>query len=136
MIIVYSYYVLDIIHKGHLEMLKNAKAVAGPNGRLVVGILTDEATMEKKSKPILCFEERVEIARSIACIDLVVAQKTYSPLGNIHTIKPDVLMESDSHTPEPSVVAAMHSLGGIILTIPYFPNHSSTQIKKEISHER
>jgi len=26
--IVYSYYVLDIVHKGHLEMMKNAKAIA------------------------------------------------------------------------------------------------------------
>ena len=41
MIIVYSYYVLDIIHKGHLEMLRNAKAIAGSDGRLIVGILKD-----------------------------------------------------------------------------------------------
>ena len=46
--LVYSYYVLDIIHKGHLLMMKNAKAIAGEDGTLTLGILTDEAVMEKK----------------------------------------------------------------------------------------
>jgi len=45
--IVYSYYVLDIIHSGHLLMMKNAKTLAGSDGKLIVGILTDKATMEK-----------------------------------------------------------------------------------------
>jgi len=131
--IVYSYYVLDIVHKGHLEMLRNAKAIAGDDGRLIVGILTDEATMEKKPKPIMSFEERVELARSIKYVDLVVAQDTYSPLSNIQFIKPDVLMESTSHTAEPDVIKTMKDLGGRIIRIPYFPQHSSTDIKKEIN---
>ena len=132
MIIVYSYYVLDIVHKGHLEMLKNAKAVAGAGGRLVVGILTDEACMEKKPRPTLPFEERVELARSISCVDLVVTQDTYSPLKNILSIEPDILMESTSHTSETGVIEVMKRLGGRIIRIPYFPEHSSTGIKERI----
>ncbi len=58
--LVYSYYALDIVHKGHLEMMKNSKAIAGEDGKLIVGILTDEAIMEKKSRPIVSFNERVE----------------------------------------------------------------------------
>ena len=64
--IVYSYYVLDLIHKGHLLMMKNCKAIAGKDGRLIVGILTDEAVLEKKPKrPILSLGERIDIASSI-----------------------------------------------------------------------
>ncbi|MCK5031334.1 MAG: adenylyltransferase/cytidyltransferase family protein, partial [Thermoplasmatales archaeon] len=60
MIIVYSYYVLDLIHKGHLLMMKNSKSIAGKGGKLIVGILTDDAVMEKKPKrPILSFDERI-----------------------------------------------------------------------------
>lgn len=135
MIIVYSYYVLDIIHKGHLEMLKNAKAIAGPDGRLIVGILTDAAAMEKKPKPTLPFEERVELARSIESVDLVVAQESYSPLANILTIKPNILMESNSHAGNLVIEQAMKDLGGRVICIPYFPEHSSTQIKKDIKRE-
>jgi len=134
MIIVYSYYVLDIVHKGHLEMLQNAKAMAGPDGRLIVGILTDAATMEKKPKPTLSFEERVDLARNIWTIDLVVAQETYSPLANILKIRPDILMESDSHVVDENVNQAMKDLGGRIICVPYFPEHSSTKIKDIIKN--
>ena len=113
-------------------MLQNAKSVAGKNGRLVVGILTDEAVMEKKPKPILSFEERFDLARSIKYIDLVVAQETYSPLINLQNIKPDILMESSSHESESVIKDFMKSIGGQILVIPYFPGHSSTQIKKDV----
>ena len=136
MILVYSYYVLDVVHKGHLEMLQNAKAIAGDDGRLIVGILTDEATMEKKPQPILCFEERIELARSIRWVDLVVVQRTYSPFENIKYIRPDILMESDSHEQNLDVVHLMDELGGRIITIPYFPNHSSSQVKEEIKRKQ
>ena len=92
--LIYSYYVLDIVHRGHLLMMKNAKAIAGKDGKLIVGILTDEAVMEKKEKPILPFEERIELASAIKYVDVAVAQETYSPLPNVKRIKPDILMES------------------------------------------
>lgn len=134
MLIVYSYYVMDIIHKGHLEYLKNAKALAGPEGRSIVGILTDAAAMEKKPRPILHFEERLELARNIKGVDLVVAQESYSPLTNIIMLRPDVLIESVSHTVDSVVTEMMRSLNGRIIRLPYFPEHSSTKIKEEIQH--
>jgi len=132
--VVYSYYVLDIVHKGHLLMMKNAKAVAGEDGKSIVGILTNEAVMENKSKPILSFDDRVELASAIKYVDLAVAQETYSPLPNVKKIKPDVLMESSSHTEEAIKEAReyMKSIGGKVIVIPYFPTQSSSGIKNEI----
>ncbi len=78
-------------------MMRNANAIAGEDGKLIVGILTDEAVMEKKPKPILSFEERMDLASAIKYVDVVVPQETYSPMPNIMRIKPDVLMESTSH---------------------------------------
>lgn len=135
--LVYSYYVLDIVHYGHLQMLKNAKEIAGPDGKLIVGILTDEAVMEKKPKPILSFNERVELARAIKYSDLVVPQETYSPIPNILKIRPDVLMESSSHDDAAICQArdCLKSYGGQVIVIPYFPTQSSTNIKKKIIGE-
>jgi len=132
--IVYSYYVLDIIHSGHILMMKNAKTLAGPNGKLIVGILTDEATMEKKPKPTLSFEERMKIAESIKYVDLVVPQETYSPIPNVLKIKPNILVESASHTIESikEAEAIMNSIGGCVICLPYYPMQSSTTIKKKI----
>ena len=135
--IVYSYYVLDIVHKGHLHMMKNSKAMAGENGKLIVGILTDEAVMEKKPKPILSFEERMDLASSIKYVDAVVAQSSYSPLDNVKAIHPDILMESSSHTPEAIEDArkVMADIGGRVIVIPYFPPQSSTGIKERVKNK-
>lgn len=134
--IVYSYYALDILHDGHLEMLKNAKAVAGADGLLMVGVLTDGAVMEKKpSKPTLGFGQRLRIARAIRYVDLAVAQETYSPLPNVLAIRPDVLMESSGHAPEAIEEArrVMAGWGGKVIVVPYYPLESSSEIKRRIS---
>ncbi len=132
--LVYSYYVLDIVHRGHLLMMKNAKAIAGKDGKLIVGILTDEAVMEKKEKPILPFEERIELASAIKYVDVAVAQETYSPLPNVKRIKPDILMESTSHDEDAIEEAReyMESINGKVVVLPYFPSQSSTDIKNDI----
>jgi len=116
-------------------MMENAKAIAGKDGKLVVGILTDEAVMEKKLKPIISFDERFDLANAIKYVDLVVAQETYSPLPNVKKIKPDILMESTSHTDEAIEEACevMESIGGKVIVVPYYPSQSSTNIKKKIN---
>lgn len=135
--IVYSYYVLDIVHKGHLQMMKNSKAMAGEDGKLVVGILTDEAVMEKKPKPVLSFEERMDLAGAIKYVDAVVAQTTYSPLDNLKAIQPDILMESNSHDEDEinECREFIDSIGGRVIVIPYYPSQSSTNIKNTINNK-
>ena len=134
--IVYSYYVLDLVHKGHLKMMENAKEIAGKDGKSIVGILTDEAVMELKPRPIISFDERFDLANAIKYVDLVVAQETYSPLPNVKKIKPDILMESTSHTDEAIEDAreVMESIGGKVIVIPYYPSQSSTNIKNDIKN--
>jgi len=133
--IVYSYYVLDIVHKGHIMMMRNAKAIAGENGKLIVGILTDEAVMEKKPKPLLSFEDRMALADAIKYVDVVVAQETYSPLQNVMRIRPDILIESSSHNEKDIEKArkVMKEINGRVIVFPYFPGQSSTNIKNGIS---
>jgi cytidyltransferase-like protein len=139
MTLVYSYFVLDIVHRGHLLMMKNSKALAGEDGRLIVGIVSDEAVLKKKGRlPVLSFSERLELAQSIKYVDLVVEQKDYSPIPNVKRIKPAILMESDSHDKIMIKEAedVMESLGGRVVVMPYFHGQSSTQIKKMISGDQ
>ena len=135
--IVYSYYVLDIVHKGHLLMMKNSKIIAGDDGKLIVGILTDEAAMEKKPKPILSFEERIDLASAIKYVDVVVAQKTYSPMQNIKDINPDILMENPYHDKDVITESRkfMDSIGGRVIVLPYYPSQSSTNIKNTLKNK-
>ena len=136
--IVYSYFVLDLVHRGHLLMMKNSKAIAGPDGRLIVGIVSDEAVLKKKGKlPILTFSERIELAESIKYVDLVVGQQSYTPFENVKTLSPSILMESESHDIEQINEGRrlMKELGGSVIVMPYFRDQSSTLIKSKISSE-
>lgn len=132
--IVYSYYVADILHRGHILMMKNAKAIAGEDGKLIIGVLTDKATMEKKPKPTMSFDERMMLVEAIKYADVVVAQETYSPLPNVRRIKPDVLMESTSHDPNDVKRAeeTVKEWGGKVICLPYLPDLSSSAIKQRI----
>ena len=136
--IVYSYFVLDIVHRGHLMMLKNAKAIAGPDGRLIVGIVSDEAVLAKKGKaPILDFSERLELANAIEFVDLVVSQQEYTPFTNVRNIVPNILMESESHDNAQIEEGRklMAELGGSVIVLPYFQGQSSTSIKTKIAFD-
>jgi len=123
MIIGYAYVVGDILHFGHIQHLKNCKALCD---KLIVGVLTDEACMEKKSKPAISFKERLELIGELKCVDAVVTQEKYSANENMLAIKPDILFESTSHK------NPVENLAGKTIIMPYFPLQSSTKIKEKI----
>ena len=131
-IVVYAYVVGDVLHKGHIEHLKNCKALGD---KLIVGVLTDAAVIEKKPKPVMSFDERFDLVRSLRWVDVVVPQNTYSPLDNVMALKPDILAEATDHKEQPAN-EFMESIGGRVFAMPYYPNHSSTQIKDEIKARR
>ena len=128
MIIVYTYVVGDILHKGHIEYLKNAKALGD---KLIVGVLTEDAVMEKKARPTMSFDERFDLVRGLKWVDLVVAQREYSPLENVKSIQPDILVEVTDHKRQPAN-EYMRSNGRRVVSLPYFPNHSSSKLKEII----
>lgn len=135
---VYNYHVMDIVHRGHLLQMQNAKRMAGKDGISIVGILTDEAVMEKKPRPTLEFVERMNLAKIISYNDVVVAQDTYSPIPNIKKLKPDIVLESDSHKKEEieEVRKVVESYGGRLFIMPYYPGISSTEIKEKVRKEK
>lgn len=126
--IVYAYVCGDILHEGHLIQLENAKAMGD---KLIVGVLTDKAVMEKKEKPVLSLQERMRLVRALECVDAVIPQDEYSPLRNVKGIRPDIMMESESHKEQPAN-KFVESYGGRVLSTPYFPEQSSTRIKKNV----
>ena len=134
--IVYSYFVLDIVHRGHLIFLKNAKAIAGSEGRLIVGVVSDKAILEKKgSLPVLEYSERLELAQAIKYVDMVVGQDKYTPYENVRNIVPNILMESESHSADQinKSKKVMKELGGRVIVMPYFHDQSSSIIKAKIA---
>ena len=132
---VYSYFVLDIVNKGHIIQMQNAKAAAGPNGISIVGIVGEKAVVKQKGKkPILTIDERIDLARSIRYNDFVVLQDEYSPINNITKMEPNIMMESASHSKEmiQQVKDTVRTWGGKVIVTPYYSPTSSTKIKNKI----
>lgn len=128
----YAYVVADLFHIGHLKHLQACSALCD---KLIVGVLTDGATMEKKSKPIISFGERLEIIKSLGCVAVAVKQEVYSPLPNVEQLQVDILFESTSHDPEAIVEARklMKKLKCRVIAMPYYAGQNSTAIKNKIS---
>ncbi|NMA72567.1 MAG: adenylyltransferase/cytidyltransferase family protein, partial [Bacteroidales bacterium] len=84
MIIGYTSGVYDLFHIGHLNILKNAKSMCD---KLVVGVSTDELSMYKGKKPLIPFEDRIEIVRAIRFVDAVVPQETMDKVEMCKKIK-------------------------------------------------
>ena len=74
--IVYIDGIFDLFHRGHLESFKQIKDVY-KDCFLIVGVVSDEDAMSYKREPIISFEDRCEIIKSIKYIDKVIEK---SPL--------------------------------------------------------
>ena len=127
----YAYVVGDLLHIGHLKHLQACKALCD---KLIVGVLTDGATMEKKEKPIISFGERLETIKNIKFVDVAVKQETYSPLPNVKQLQADILFESTSHTSKAIKEARklMKELNYRVIVMPYYAGQSSTAIKNKV----
>ena len=81
----------DILHHGHINLIKKASEY----GELIVGILTDEAVATFKRLPILNFEERSFIIENINGVKKVVPQTTLDYTENLKKFKPDYVFHGD-----------------------------------------
>ncbi len=124
MIVGYAYVVGDLLHVGHLLHLQNCKNLCD---RLIVGVLTDEAAMEKKPRPIVSFDDRIRLVSQLKPVDAAIPQMTYSPLTNLLEIRPDILFECQHHEQR-----KYPEFDGRIMSMPYYPGRSSTAIKEKI----
>lgn len=128
--IVYTYVVCDLFHYGHLRLLKQAKSLGD---WLIVGVLTDKATSAYKRKPIIPFEERMEIVKQIKYVDRVVPQYTLDPTENLKQLgKVDILVHAHDWFGDFPGSAYMRSIGKEAIRANYYHYQSTTKIIEKI----
>ena len=71
---VLTYGTFDLFHIGHLNVLKRLR---GLGDRLIVGVSTDEFNAVKGKKPVVPFEQRIEIVRSIKYVDEAIPEENW-----------------------------------------------------------
>ena len=93
-IVGYTTGVFDLFHQGHLNLLRNAKNLCD---KLIVGVTTDELSINfKNKKPVVPFQERLDIVRAIRYVDLAVLQSTMDKYKAWKKYRFDVLFASDN----------------------------------------
>ena len=121
--------VCDLIHIGHINLFKKAKALGN---KLIVGVITDEGVKKYKREPIIPFEQRIEIVSSIKYVDMVVKQNNRSGKENIKKLgNISVLIRGDD-AEIPEEVKYIKSVGGEFIQIPYTKGISSSSIINKI----
>ena len=85
----YTTGVFDMFHIGHLNILKRSKELCET---LIVGVSTDDLVATyKKKKPIIPFEERIEIIKAIKYVDKVIPQTSMDKMEAWKVLHFDVL---------------------------------------------
>ena len=97
--IVFTNGIFDIIHKGHIELLRSAKSLGG---KLVVGINSDRATKELKGddRPINNEHDRKTVLESLDFVDEVVIFDDTKTIDIISQVKPNIVVKGAEWTAE------------------------------------
>lgn len=88
---VITYGTYDLFHIGHLKLLQRAKELAGPDGKLIVGVSTDRFNWEeKRKKSAIPYEQRAEIVGALKCVDMVIPEDDWDMKRDILQYKVDI----------------------------------------------
>lgn len=134
---VYMCFSTDIIHSGHIKIIKKAEKL----GKLIIGVLSDEAVVSYKRFPLLPFEERKAMFGNIAGVFEVVEQKTLSYKDNLEKYHPTYVVHSDDwkmgfQKPIRSeVCSVLATYGGQLIEYPYSKDDKYEEIEKRARAE-
>ena len=118
---VYMCFSTDIIHGGHINIIKKAQKL----GKLIIGVLSDEAVTSYKRIPLVPATERKRLFENIAGVYKVVDQNTLSYRQNIEKFHPDIVVHGDDWCQgfqrpiRNEVVSVLASYGGRLVEFPY-----------------
>lgn len=81
----------DLVHPGHLNILKKASEL----GNVTVGLLTDQAIASYKRVPFMTFDQRKIVIENIKGVSRVIPQNTLDYVPNLEQLKPDFVVHGD-----------------------------------------
>ena len=130
--IVFTNGCFDILHRGHVEYLTEAKACGD---KLVTALNSDSSvrSLKGEARPIQSQEDRAVILDALESVDLVVIFDQETPEKIIKTLLPDVLVKGGDYTPDTIVGAdIVTENGGEVKVIPFRSGQSTSSIVENI----
>ena len=117
----------DILHPGHIEILRQARALGDA---LIVAINSDSSVRRLKGsdRPIFSQIERAEILSALEMVDYVCVFEEDTPLEAILKIRPDVLVKGADWVENIVGQTEVEGWGGKVVAVPLVPGKSTTRI--------
>tara|TARA_Y100000589_G_scaffold210316_1_gene198403 strand:+ start:3838 stop:5157 length:1320 start_codon:yes stop_codon:yes gene_type:complete len=131
---VYVSLIADLLHAGHMKVLKKAASL----GEVTVGLITLKAAGELNDIPYLDYGKRKEVIENVSFVSSVIPQDTASYKENLELLKPDYVVHGDNwkcnHLKKyrDEVTETLAQWGGELVEIPYSLDISDAQIKQQM----
>lgn len=131
--IVFTNGVFDILHRGHVTYLAQAKMLGKS---LVVGVNADASVKmlgKGDDRPINSEEDRMALLASLECVDLVICFKEQTPVELISKVRPEIYVKGGDYQietlPETKLVKTWN---GKAIAIPFIHERSTTNLLRKI----
>jgi D-beta-D-heptose 7-phosphate kinase/D-beta-D-heptose 1-phosphate adenosyltransferase len=122
----------DILHRGHVSYLQNAR---GLGDFLIVGVNSDRSVSRLKgpTRPIQNEDDRLFILAGLECVDAVVLFKEDTPIHLIEHLLPNILVKGGDYVIEEIVgYEVVMKNGGLVTTLPFVEGKSTSNIVKKM----
>ena len=89
----------DVMHRGHIELLKFCKRIGG---QVIVGLNADESVRKLKGsgRPINSVKDRKMLLEELRCVDKVIIFDEDTPYELIQSVNPDIIVKGGDYTPD------------------------------------
>jgi len=125
--------VFDVLHRGHVTYLDQARALGAS---LVVAVNSDDSVRrlgKGPDRPLNALEDRMAVLAALESVDLVVPFDTDTPRELIVACLPDVLVKGADYTAETTAGAAeVIAAGGRFVAIPFASAHSTSALLEKL----
>ncbi len=129
--------VFDVLHRGHVAYLEEARAL----GATLVVAVNSDASVRRLGKgddrPLNALPDRMAVLAALAAVDLVVPFDDDTPRELIVAARPDILVKGGDYTAATTAGAAETiAAGGRFVAIPFAFDRSTTSLVERIRRSR
>ena len=133
-IVVFTNGCFDLLHRGHVHILRQAKAAGD---LLIVAVNSDRSVKAIKgpSRPVYSETDRLELVAAMEMVDYAILFDEPDPCKLIAAIKPDVLAKgADWDAAEVVGADIVKRAGGRVILVPYLKGYSTTELIERIQN--